>query len=831
MELYNERHQKNSKLATIRLFLDVLFLFRPGIIRNVNSKVNLNNSAMLRNFIITTLRFALRHKGYTSLNLIGLSVGISAVMIILLWINDEISMDTFHTNSHRTVKLWRNMHQTNGEIITTSAIPQPLEILLEEEYPEIDQVALIGWEMELAFRKGESVSYETGRYVSPEFFSIFSFPILLGNKGDLFSDMNSIVITERLATKYFGASWREEAIGNTINVNERQLVVSGVMEIPGPNSSVDFDWLTPAQEYMNRNSWVESWYNGGFSMVLTLRDMSDFDAVQERIEQEVNKHTNYEADERIFMQRFPDVYLNSNFENGIPSGGRIEYVRILFIVAIFIMLIACINFMNLATARSNRRAREIGIRKVMGARKGGIRTQFFTESFMTSGLSVMVGVLIVLIVLPYFNQLTGKYLTLDFASPLLWGLIISIIVISGVLSGSYPALLLASFGITDSMKGVVGNKMGGGIIRKALVIFQFSLSILLIIGTAVVYQQMSFVLNMSLGLDRENVLYVEMQRDLVSDLDVYKNELASIPEVTAVTAASGNPLSYGRSTGSAEWPGKDPNANVEINVLNVDLDFLTTMKGEIIQGRDFSSEILTDTANYIINEVTAEILGFQDPIGQDFSIWGLEGKIIGVVRNFHMDSMFEPIDPLVIRLDPNSTFLALIRIRQDITKVLPQVEKITTGLSPAYPFKYGFLDDEYTRSYQSEMVLGSLAMIFSLISILISCLGLLGLSSYSTTQRAREIGIRKVHGANVAQLVMMLSKDYAKLMLVSFVIGAPIAHLVMKEWLNSFAFRTEINFLVYFLIGIAVFVGGALTVSLKSYQAATISPTHTLKDE
>ena len=406
-------------------------------------------------------------------------------MLILLWINDEIKVDKFHTNADKIYRLWRNMYQSSGEINTTSAIPQPLELVLENEYPEIDKVTLLGWETESAFRYEDIVSYEKGRYASPELFSVFSFPFLVGDPNSALDDLSSIVISDRLAKKFFGENWKEKnaALGNTFRIDQRRsFTISGVFQDPGPGSSIDFDWIIPAEEYIQRNTWVESWYNGGFSMFFSIRDGADIDAVRERVVQEINEHTNYDADERIYIQPFVETYLHSNFENGVPAGGRIEYVRILFVVAIFILVIACINFMNMATARSGKRAREIGIRKVMGAQKSWLRQQFFLESYLLTIASILIALIVVVLTLPYFNDITGKSLVLDLSTFDVWLGIGIVLIVTGFISGGYPALLLSSFKITHSLKGIVTHSRSGAFLRKGLVIFQFTLSILLIIG-------------------------------------------------------------------------------------------------------------------------------------------------------------------------------------------------------------------------------------------------------------------------------------------------------------------------------------------------------------
>lgn len=829
-ELYQQRLEELPSRARLLYFRDVLLLFRPGIIRamTINSS---NSPTMIQHYLKTTIRHALRYRGYTALNLLGLTVGLTASILIVLWVRDELKMDQFHANSDRIYQVWRNMHQGSGEVITTSSIPQPMELVLKDEYPEVEDITLL-WNMSLLFRTGEEFSYETGHFASPEFFRIFSFPLLVGNPATALENPRGVVISERLAHKFFGPDWPSRVLDETFRIEAtREYAVTGVFKDPGTNSSLQFDWVLPAQAYVQENEWVQSWFNGSFEIYFTLREGADIHAVKDRAVQEINKHTDHAADERIYLQQFSDHYLHSTFKNGVPSDGRIQYVQVLSLAAIFILIIACVNFMNLATARSSRRAKEIGLRKVLGSPKGSLSLQFFSESFLLAFVAVLLALLAVWLLLPLFNNITGKALTLELTDPQLWLGIGVITLITGFFSGSYPALLLPSFPVVSSLKGVIKHSPASRAFRSGLVTFQFALSMLLIIGTLVISQQIHYILNKNLGLDKENLVFVDFTGELYGNGETYKTQLQTIPEVKSVTLTSGNPLNYGRSSGSAEWDGKDPNYEVEMNVLNVDTDFFPTMGVEISQGRTFSEELSTDTANYIINEVTADILGFEDPVGQDFSVWDRPGKIIGVVRNFHMSSLYEPIGPLVIRYDPANTNTAFIRTQQDIPAALQGIERVTKQLNPDFSFRYHFLDQTYADTYRSEMTLGTLIRIFAVVSIIVACLGLLGLSSYSADQRSKEISIRKVHGARVGQLILMLGRKYALLMVLAFVIAAPVAYYFVQQWLNSFVFHIDLQVLVFLTAGLLAFVIGVLTVSVKSYQAAAMNPVQKLKSE
>ncbi|HET6540264.1 MAG TPA: ABC transporter permease [Chryseolinea sp.] len=831
MELYEMRAAVDKAKARRLFCIDVLLLFRPGIIRNFVLLRRLTTFGMLYHHIKTTLRQVRKFKGYTTINLSGLVVGLVSCLFIALWVLDEVNMDKFHEKSDRIYKVWRNMTQQGGEVITNRYIPQPLEIVLKNEYPEVEDVAMVTWEMESLFRKDDKTSYETGFYASPGFFKIFSFPFLAGNPLTALNDIHSVAISERLARSYFGDNWRD-AVGQIFRIDERQeFTVTGIFANQGSNSSFRFDWIIPSSEFLQRNKWVESWYNGGSQIYFSLKQGADIEAVRKRAEQEVNKHTDGSADEPIYLQLFSETYLNETFENGIPIGGRIQYVRILTAVGLFILLIACINFMNLSTARSSTRAKEIGVRKVMGARRTSLSGQFFTESFFYALGSGLIAILIVYLTLPYFNTLTGKSIVMDLTDPLIAVGIIGIVIITGLLSGSYPALLMSSFGIINSLKGKAKHRSGEGQMRQVLATLQFAISIFLICGSIVVSKQVSYILNKDLGLRKENVMMVGLESELQRKNDAYRTELLRIPEVKNVTFTSGNPISYHSSTGGASWEGKDPNAVIEINVMSIGDDFYETTGIRVAEGKAFSGNLATDSLYFMVNEVLADLMGPGSPVGKKLSCWGINGTIIGLVRNFHMSSMYDQIAPLIIRYDPNNTRVALIRTQGSTQEAIGQVEQVTRKLNPAFPFRYQFMDEEYARSYSSELAVSTLLNYFALVCIFISCLGLLGLSSFAADQRAKEIGIRKVLGAGVLNLVLLISRDYVRIMVVACVLAIPVSYYYLQQWLNSFAFRMDLSIAFFSFAGMLAILLGGLTVGFKSFRAAVANPRDTLKEE
>lgn len=786
---------------------------------------------MLINHITTAVRQAVRYKAYTAITMTGLIVGLVSSMVILLWVVDEASKDQFHNKSDRLYKVWRNIVQSNGDIQTTSGIPFPLEHVLRTEYPEVENVTAFTWEMESLFRVGDASFFEKGRYAIGGFFDVFGYRLILGDPGKVLLDAPTMVISDRMALKFFGQDWREKAMGQLIRVdNKTDYEVTGVFEWPGDKSSIQFDWLIAAQGFMEGRNWINSWYNGGFSMFFTLRPGTNADAVQKRLEGEVIRNTNRASNEPLYMQLVSENYLHGAFENGRPTGGRVQYVRIMSAIAASVLLLASINFMNLATARSSLRAREIGVRKIMGAQRRTLSQQFIVEAMLYAVSATVASAVIVYLVLPYFNTLTGKSINLDLSGPVVWLTLVCITVLTGILSGLYPAFMISSLPVTKSLKGRT-KQATGKYFRQALVTFQFAISIFLISGTFIISKQLSYILNKDIGLQRENLVSVDLSGDLYDKQEVFLNSLRNIPGVVGATVSSGSPINMDMSTGGALWPGKNPEMVLEINVLSVSAQFVETMGIKVVRGGDFSDVFARDSARFLINEVLANIMGFDDPIGKELSLWGTTGTIAGVVANFHMASMYQPIGPLIIRYSPRDAGTAFIRLNGDTQEVLKAVERVTTGLNPAFPFRYGVVNEDFARQYHGERSVSLLVNIFAGVSILIACLGLLGLSSFSADQRAKEIGVRKVHGASTASIMLLLSGQYARLIMIAFIVAAPLSYLFMQRWLGDFAYRVDVDVVLFLLAGIVTFVIGTLTVSFKSYSAAQANPANTLKEE
>jgi len=527
------------------------------------------------------------------------------------------------------------------------------------------------------------------------------------------------------------------------------------------------------------------------------------------------------------------VYLHSNFTAGKIDGGRIEYVHLFSIVALFILLIACINFMNLTTARSVKRAKEIGVRKVVGAVRGVLIKQFIGESLLLTAIAVIISLVLLVLLLPLFNQVTQKQIALPFDQPLFWGKLLLITIITGLVSGSYPALFLSSFNPVKVLKGTMKLDSGTTFFRKGLVVFQFVLSVVLIIGTIIVSRQVSYVQSINLGFDRENMVYIPIEGNLSKTYEVFKDEALKMPGIQSVTRSSSEPTNISPTTIGVQWDGKDPNINISFANARVGYDYIHTTKLKMIAGRDFSKDFPTDSAGYIINEAALKRIGYANPIGRNFTMWGQKGKIIGVVKDFHFRSMHEEIIPLILHYgEKEEDGNILVRTMPGKTKeALASLQALYKELNPDFQFTYTFSDDEYNKLYNSEQIVSKLSDAFAFLAIFISCLGLLGLAMFTAQQRLKEIGIRKVLGASVSSLFTLLSSEFLWLVVIALVIAIPIADYSMNYWLRTFAYRTTIDWQIFAMAG-ALIIGIALaTVSFQAIKAALINPIKSLRSE
>jgi len=596
-----------------------------------------------------------------------------------------------------------------------------------------------------------------------------------------------------------------------------------------------FDFLMSFEVWRNKNDWAKEWGNNGPRCYVLLSKNASVDKVNTKIKHYI-KTKEKESNVELFLQNFGESYLYSNWDNGKQAGGRIEYVKIFSIVAIIIMIIACINFMNLATARSLKRAREIGVRKVVGAGKRQLIGQFIGESLLVSFLAMCFSLLIVLSLLPTFNSLTGKELSVGFGDSSFIVLILGLIVVTGLLTGSYPALFMSSLKPIVVLKGLLKFKPGATYFRKGLVVFQFALSIVLILGMIVIYRQIDYIHNKNLGFAKEGLLYMPLEGELQKTFMTFKQELLNQPGIKSISSAQSSPLEVGSSSAGIRWPGKDTSKLILFSTNPVTFDYVKTMGIQLVDGRDFSPEYSLDTNNYLVNEAALKKIGYKDPVGKELTMWGDKGTIIGVMKDFHHNSLHVPIDPLIIRLFKKSwnSYWGNILIRTEKGKTkeaIASMEKVFRQFNPGFPFRYYFTDEEMLKNYKAEQTVSKLSRYFSFLAIFISCLGLFGLVTFTAEQRVKEIGIRKVLGASVSGIVRMLSRDFLILVLIAAMIAFPVAWWAMNRWLGDFAYRIDIGWWVFVVAGIAALLIALLTVSFQAIKAAIANPVKSLRTE
>ncbi len=797
---------------------------------------------MLRNYLTIAFRNFWKYKGFTSINVIGLTLGIACSILILLWVQDELSINRFHQEGEQIHKVMFNMNYPDGTVSTWMWAPYPLVEVLENEYPEVDHAAMVSWNNDLLFTLDDTHIMESGYYASPGFFKIFSFPLLQGDKDKVLEDIQAVAISESLATKLFGENWAQQTIvGKSVRLNiekDDNFIITGVFADPPKNSTLQFDFVLPMKMKLKIHPWDENWGNYNNRLFVKLYQNTNLQAFNEKFSDVIARYReDYEEKDNekevAFLYPFEEFHLKSKFENGVNTGGRIEYVRIFSVVAILVLILACINFMNLATARSARRAKEVGIRKAVGASKASLVMQFIGEAFLITAFALIIALVLTELLLPVFNNLTQKELSIDFTEPAYWGVAFGLVIVTSLVAGSYPAFFISSFNTVKVLKGNRTTHFNAAVFRKGLVVFQFTLSIIMITGALIVHTQLRYIMERNIGLDRENVFVYYLKEDAPQHYETIKNELVGNPNISGVTAANNNPIAISSTTSSVEWEGKQEGQSIEFNHIWVDFDFVETMGMELADGRDFSKAMGNDSANVLFNEAAIKAMGLEDPIGKKFKLWDdyKDGEIIGVIKDFHSGDVFSSVAPLMVILSDEHHALYVRSALGKVQESLAAVEKIHQTYSPSYPFEYSFLDEQFESMYRSEVMMGDLSNYFTFLAIFISCLGLLGLASFTAEQRVKEIGIRKVLGASVIHIVALLSKGYVQLIIISFVIAIPVANYFITEWLGSFAYKTEISWWLYAVPGVVILLIAILTISRQTFKAAVKNPVESLKYE
>jgi len=774
---------------------------------------------MLKNHIKITWRNIKKHKFYSFINIMGLAVGMACCILILLWIQDEFSFDTFHDN-------YDNLYTTNPELNNTKYYSNPLALAptMKAIHPEIVMIARFCPRTWLT-KHGEKIFNETGALVDEDFLRMFTFPLLEGSPETVFASRESIVIAERMASKYFGT---EDPIGRSLSINgDTELIVTGILKDVPPNSHLQFDFLSPIGLMGERASTSWSWEARTY---LLLHENASGKEFAEKIAGFIMEHDKRTEQEVVLhMRPLSRIHLYA-----LRGTDPIVYVYIFLTIAIAIMVIACINFINLSTARSNTRAKEIGMRKVAGAEKADIIRQFLGESLLQAAIALLLAVGLVLLLLPAFNNLAEKQLILDITGNMSMLFVLAgIILFTGLVSGSYPAFLLSSFRPANTLKGNYQAGSGGFAMRRVLVVGQFTATIILIIGTLIMYRQLNYIKNADLGLDRDHVVAITMSNELRQSYRSYKDAVRQNPHVVNATAARRIPTNI-THINPVYWEGRGPGQYVTMTDASVDYDYFETLGMEIVQGRSFSEEYATDAESYILNQEAARITELESPIGKTFSVWEDEGKIIGIVRDFHSLSLHNEIGPVVFTLSQRHGYhqFIFVKIRPDnVSGTIEFLEEKASEFAPNALFEYRFLDDVFESQYRSDRRRGSIYKYFSFLAVFISCLGLFGMASFTAEQRTKEIGIRKVLGASTSQIMALISKDFLLLLLVSNAVAWPAAYLLMTGMLNNYAYRTGIALWVFLSAGAAAMITALLTVCIKIMKAAHADPVDSLRYE
>jgi ABC-type antimicrobial peptide transport system permease subunit len=790
---------------------------------------------MLFNYIKIAFRNLFKYKAFSLINVAGLAIGMTCCFLILLWVLDELSFDRFHDNSLELYRAVVKVINDNG-ITSTVYGPTPLGPGLQGEFPEVVDFTRYLPAPQLSLRHGDSVFNEKIMWVDPGFFRMFSFPAIAGDLEKALDTPLSLVITRRIAKKYFGTD--EEIVGRILKMNNQwDYEVKAVIEDVPPNSHLDFDILAPFTNLKYAGWQMENWVIPNTITYVQLQENASHKDFNEKIVKFIeDRMTSFTFSEDLFLQPLIEIHLNSDFAGDRSRLGNITHVYILSVIAIFILLIACINFMNLSTARAANRVKEIGIRKVVGARRTHLIAQFYGESIFLSVVALLIALALAILLLPSFNTLSGKALSLDLTGN--WQVILGIGLITfftGIIAGSYPAFFLSAFKPVRVLGGSSRSGAKSVILRKTLVVLQFALSVLLIISTAIVHGQLQFIKNKDLGYEKDNVLMIPRisGKKLDKSHDTLKNELLKNPKVIGVTASSQNPTNSEAATIAFTWRGKNPDAQILLHANSVTIDYPSTMKMEIIEGRGYSSEIASDrSGKVLLNEEAVKVMGFENPVGETINYFKYKTEVIGVVKNFHFQPVHKKIEPMLMGTWPIRGGYTIIKIHPDhMAETIGFVKKTWDMIYPTDPFDYHFLDEDYDRLYRAEERMGTLLNFFAALAIFVACLGLFGLASFTTEQRTKEIGIRKVLGASTAGIVLLLCTDFLKLVLIANIISWPIAYYFMNNWLQDFAYRININWLIFLVATILSLVIALITVSFKTTKASMANPVESLRYE
>jgi putative ABC transport system permease protein len=774
-----------------------------------------------------------KDKAYSIINITGLAIGLASSILILLWLQNELSYDKFHKNAGQIYRVVSDFGDSKSAD-NSAGMPAGLKA----ELPVIKNTVRLGKSTPTLLETG-SKKFEEKRvfYADSSFLDVFSYPLVKGDRTTALNQVDAILITQEMATKYFG---NVNPIGKVLRIdNKDNAVVTGVLGNIPANSDLQFDFILPMAslaktfEDLKNNTW------DNFNLLDYVQLDESFEpsasnllGLEKQIDRIFHKHSP-ETKAVFKLQPLTQIHLAPERLGDLPGHGNAQYVNIFFIIAILILVVACINFMNLATARSSRRAKEIGVRKVAGAIRGQLIFQFLSESVFISFLSLLLALAIVILFLPVFNELANRKLTIDVSDAKLWLSLFGIATLTGLISGSYPALFLSGFNPVKVLKGNIKSMGGNLFFRNTLVVVQFMVSIVLLVGTVVIYNQLKFIKERNPGFEKANLLYIPMTGDMWSKQQAFKDELKANPLTSDFTVITDLPTNLGGWTLNVQWDGKDPHSQLSIPVMAVNEDFIHTFRMKLLNGRSFSRTFKTDSNNYMINEKMAETMGLNanTAVGKTLMVWGNKGSVVGVVKNFNFKPIQQAIEPLVMPFNKLGGFAVVRTLPGKTNATIQALSKISQELNPAYPFKFDFLDQDLANLYKGERQMGNIFNLFAALGIFISCLGLYGLAAFMAEQRTKEIGVRKVLGASVLNLVYLLSSGITRLILIAIVIAIPLSWYAVNSWLSGFAYHIHVSWLVFLTASLAALGIAWLTVSYESVKAAIVNPIKSLRTE
>ena len=809
---------------------------------------------MFKNFFKTTFRSLWKNKGYSFLNIFGLAIGIACAGLIFLWVEDEVSYDNNNIKKDRLYLVKTNNKVDEG-VFTHSSTAVLMGPSLQATIPGVANTCRTTEDgTSFLFSIGDKSVNASGMFAEPSFFRMFTLPFTQGNASNAFAQLHSIVITEKTANKFFGDE--KNAVGKTVRMDNKQdYVVTGVLKDLPENSSIQFEWLAPFKIWLDDNPGAANWFNFGTTTYVELKPEVDAASLNNQLlnplyDFTTQKNETEASTVHVFLFGMNDWHLRNDFDNGKETGsGRIQYVHLFTIIAWIILFIACINFMNLATAGSEKRSKEIGVRKVLGAEKKLLVFQFICEAIFMALIAAVVAVFIMTFLLPAFNLLVQKNLSLGLTNPFHFTALLLLTLICGLVAGSYPSLYLSSFNPVFVLKGIKLKTGSAAIIRKGLVVTQFAVSIILIIGTIIIYQQIQHVKTRDIGYNKNNLIQINTQGDMVKNFSAIKQDLLNTAVVGNAALADHETISGGNNTTSIDWPGKIPNSNIVISQRLVSPEFMSTIGMHITEGRDFRPNDVIEFGdnrmpkdsnqifNVIVTQSMEKLLGKGSAIGKTMQRQGNNGTfhmvVTGVVKDYVYGDMYGQSAPVIFYYIPQAARLMYVRttIQSDPETALAKIGAVMKKDNPAYPFEYKFVDDQFNNMFLSEMLISKLSRVFAALAIIISCLGLFGLAAYTAERRTKEIGVRKVLGASVSGIAALISKDFLKLVFVSCIVAFPVAWWMMHNWLQNYQYRIKISWWIFLIAGaVAVFIA-LFTVSFQAIKAAVANPVKSLRTE